>query len=93
MVATTEDLRAMSNEGFGYLVDRVRRLSQAGNANGLVNPRHSDLHSYRGSNENLRDRAVSRMNNRTSNWVHSREVNREAEGHLGSRLERSLYRR
>ena len=88
--ASREDLRMMSDEGIRYLEGRLRSMSQSGNANGLRAPPASGPRRLRGNTEELRDRAVNRMYSRTSNRVHSGEINDTASGLMRERMERNL---
>ena len=92
-VASREDLRVMSDDGLLYLEERLMEMSQSGNTNGLRAPPASGPPSFRGRNEELRDRAVSRMYSRTSNRGHSDEVNSMAAGLMRDRMERNLFMR
>ena len=89
-MASREDLRMMSDDGLRYLEGRLRTISQSGNANGLSAPPVSGPRRFRGNTEELRDRAVGRMNSRTSNRVHSGEINDTAAGLMRERMERNL---
>ena len=95
MVASEEDMRYMSSDGLDYLQDRLVRMSQnqAGNANGPRVTPTSGLSSYRGTMEELRERAMDRYNVRTSNRVHSAETSNMAGGLMRENIERSLFRR
>ena len=92
-VASREDLRVMSEDGLRYVQERLVGLSQSGNGSGLRFPQSFGPNAFRGNNEELRDRAVERMNSRTSNRVHSEEIYNMAAGTMRKRMERSLYGR
>lgn len=85
----------MSEDGLRYLEDRLMELSgtQSGNGSGLRNAPPSGPPSFRGRHEELRDRAVDRMYARTSNRIHSEEVNSMASGLLRERMERNMFMR
>ena len=92
-VASREDLRVISEDGLRYVQERLVGLSQSGNGSGLRFPQSFGPNAFRGNNEELRDRAVERMNSRTSNRVHSEEIYNMAAGTMRKRMERSLYGR
>ena len=92
-VASREDLRVMSDDGIRYVQERLVSLSQSGNGFGQRFPRSSGPNTFRGNNEELRDRAVDRLNTRTSNRAHFGEVYNMAAGNMRERMERSLYGR
>lgn len=92
-VASREDLRVMSDDGVRYVQERLVSLSQSGNGFGQRFPRSSGPNTFRGNNEELRDRAVDRMSVRTSNRIHSGEIYNMAAGTMRERMERSLYGR
>ena len=89
-VVSREDLRLMSDESILYLENRLMAISQAGNANGPMTPPVTGSNRLRGNPEELRDRAVDRMYTRTSNRVHSGEINNMASGLMRERMERNL---
>ena len=92
-VASREDLRVMSEDGVRYVQERLINFSQSGNGNGQRFPSSSGPNNFRGNYGELRERAVDRMNTRTSDRIHSGEVYNVAAGRMRERMERNLYSR
>ena len=88
MVATMDDLNVMSNDALNFL------YQQQGNANGLRRSQMpSGVPQFWGNQEELREMARVRYEERTSNSSHAREVNEMAAGGLRERAARNMYRR